>query len=280
MTQRAAGKSFAEIAKAEGVSTDELLAEATRIETAELDAAVKAGAMTAAERTQELAGLQARLKAAVTETGALPADGGPGHGGRGHGGGGDIAEALAKLSGTDVSTIMQKRAAGTSFAQIAKAEGVATDELLAEATRIETAELDAAVKAGTMTAAERTQILSGLQARLKEELSETHTLPAERRPRVRPRRRRPAGPPRRWPERHRGQRHDGHRLLRRIVGRLDADLLRQPTGSAHAGRREKTRRLTTGAASSRCGPPEGRRRIRPPPAPPTASARRRGWTRW
>jgi hypothetical protein len=180
MTRRAAGTSFAEIAKAEGVSTEDLLAEATRIETAELDAAVKAGTMTSAERTQELSGLQARLEAAVTETGALPAHGGPGHdGGRGHGGGGDIAEALAKLSGTDVGTIMEKRAAGTSFAQIAKAEGVATDRLLAEATRIETAELDAAVKAGTMTAAERTQILSGLQAHLKEELAETHTLPAD-----------------------------------------------------------------------------------------------------
>jgi uncharacterized protein (DUF433 family) len=178
MTQRAAGKSFAEIAKAEGVSTDELLAEATRIETAELDAAVKAGTMTSAERTQELSGLQARLEAAVIATGALPAHVGPGHaGGRGHGG--DIADALAKLSGTDVTTIVEKRAAGTSFAQIAKAEGVATDDLLAEATRIETAELDAAVKAGTMTAAERTQIISGLQAHLKEELTETHTLPAD-----------------------------------------------------------------------------------------------------
>ncbi len=179
MAQRAAGKSFAEIAEAEGVGTDELLAESTRIETAELDAAVEAGAMTAAERTQELSGLQARLEAAVSETGALPAHGEPGHGGgRGHGGG-DIAEALAKLSGTDVSSIMEKRAAGTSFAQIAKAEGVGTDELLVESTRIETAELDAAVEAGAMTAAERTQILSGLAAHLKEELSETHALPAD-----------------------------------------------------------------------------------------------------
>ncbi len=70
MTQRAAGTSLAEMAKAEGVSTDELLAEATRIETAELDAAVEAGAMTAAQRTQILSGLQARLEAAGTETGA------------------------------------------------------------------------------------------------------------------------------------------------------------------------------------------------------------------
>ena len=44
MAKRAAGKSFAADRQGpEGVSTDDLLAEATRIETAELDAAVKAG---------------------------------------------------------------------------------------------------------------------------------------------------------------------------------------------------------------------------------------------
>jgi hypothetical protein len=100
-------------------------------------------------------------------------------GGRLHGGGpGDIPEALATLSGKDVSAVMTQRAAGKSFAQIAKAEGVATDELLAEATRIETAELDAAVKAGTLTAAERTQELSGLQARLEAAVTQTGALPA------------------------------------------------------------------------------------------------------
>ena len=59
-------------------------------------------------------------------------------------------------------------------AQIAKAYGVSTDELLAETVKIEKAELAAAVKAGTLTDAQRTQILSGLQAHLKQELTETH----------------------------------------------------------------------------------------------------------
>jgi hypothetical protein len=102
---------------------------------------------------------------------------GDGDGGRIHGGGGgDIAQALAKLSGKSESTIVTARASGKSFTEIAKAEGVGADELLAETTRIETAELDAAVQAGQMTAAERTQELSGLQARLKAELNETGAL--------------------------------------------------------------------------------------------------------
>jgi len=94
--------------------------------------------------------------------------------GRIHNGGpGDIAEALAKLRAKDVGAIMSQREVGKSYAEIAEAESVSTDELLAETRRIETAELDAAVRAGTMTAAERTQELSGLQARLEAALTET-----------------------------------------------------------------------------------------------------------
>ena len=103
------------------------------------------------------------------------------HAGRGgHGrGGGDLAKALANLTKTDVSDIMAQRASGTSFAAIAQAKGISTQALLAEATKLETAELDAAVKAGYMTDAQRTQILAGLQAHLEEELSETHALPGD-----------------------------------------------------------------------------------------------------
>ena len=181
LAQRDAGKSFADIAKAEGVDTAELVAQAVAIEKAELDAAVEAGTMTDAQRTQEFAGLQARFQQELTETGTV-GHGGPGgpDGGRGQGfgGAGDIPEALAELSGKDASTIMQQRAAGKSFAQIAKAYGVSTDELLAETVRIEKAELDAAVEAGTLTEAQRTEILSGLQAGLKAELAETHAMGA------------------------------------------------------------------------------------------------------
>jgi hypothetical protein len=91
------------------------------------------------------------------------------------GGPGDLAEALADLSGKDEATIMQQRDAGKSFAELAKSYGVSETDLLAEATKIETAELDAAVKAGQLTDAQRTEILSGLPAHLKLELTETHT---------------------------------------------------------------------------------------------------------
>jgi len=52
---------------------------------------------------------------------------------------------------------MAQRASGTGFAAIAEARGVTTEALFTEATRLETAELDAAVKAGDKTDAQRTQ---------------------------------------------------------------------------------------------------------------------------
>ena len=176
MQQRAAGKSFAAIARAYGVSESDLIAKATAIETAELDAAVKAGQITEAQKTQYLAGLQERLTTAIASTDQVPVGGpgGPGGGHHGGPGGGDLAEALAALSGKDQATIMQALASGKTFAELAKAYGVSESDLIAKATALETAELDAAVKAGQITEAQKAEILAGLQAHLEQELTETH----------------------------------------------------------------------------------------------------------
>ncbi len=181
MTKRAAGTSFAAQAKAAGISTSTLITKATALEKAELDAAVKAGTMTAAQRTELLKNMKAHLTEELTETHAIGGpggrDGGPGgHGARGPRGGGALGEALADLTDTDVEAIMTKRAAGTSFAAQAKAAGISTSTLITKATALEKAELDAAVKAGTMTAAQRTELLKNMKAHLTEELTETHAI--------------------------------------------------------------------------------------------------------
>ncbi len=103
-----------------------------------------------------------------------------GHGGPGRDGaprgGGVLGEALAALTKSDVQTIMTKRAAGTSFAAQAKTAGVSNDQLIAKATALVKADLDAAVKAGTVSAAQRTAELKTLKAHLTEELTETHAI--------------------------------------------------------------------------------------------------------
>jgi hypothetical protein len=109
---------------------------------------------------------------------AASAPAGTFHGDGHHGGLGDIPEALASLTGLDEATIMQQRAAGTSFLEIAKSKGVSEAQVIAEVTKLETAELDAAVKSGQITEAQRTQYLSGLQASIKQALTDTQAMPA------------------------------------------------------------------------------------------------------
>ncbi len=179
MDKRAAGTSFAAQAKAAGISEAELIAKATALVKADLDAAVKGGRMTAAQRTEALKNLKAHLTEELTETHAIGrGKGGPGgpEGARGMRGGGVFAEALAALTKKDASTFMDKRAAGTSFAAQAKAAGISEDELIAKATALVKADLDAAVKDGRMTAAQRTEALKNLKAHLTEELTETHAI--------------------------------------------------------------------------------------------------------
>lgn len=120
--------------------------------------------------------------AATTATMGQRGPGGPdGHGGgvigkRGFGGESDIAEALASLSGLTVDEVNTKRQAGTSYAAIAKAEGVSTSALIAETVKIETEECDAAVKAGTITSAERTTVLKDIESRLKTAIASTDAM--------------------------------------------------------------------------------------------------------
>ena len=148
-------------------------AAATRTTAAATTASAAATTASAAATTAAAATATATADAECTPDGEHARRGGHGRGG------GDLAEALADLTNTDASDIMAQRASGTSFAAIAQAKGISTQALLAEATRLETAELDAAVTAGRLTDAERTQILAGLQAHLQEELTETHALPGD-----------------------------------------------------------------------------------------------------
>ncbi len=112
---------------------------------------------------------------------AMRGPGGPGGphgpGGRGGFGGlGDIPEAIENLTDLSVDQVMTKREAGTSFAAIAKAEGVSESALIAETVKIEKAELAAAVKAGTLTAAEQTQILKDIESNLKTAVESTDAM--------------------------------------------------------------------------------------------------------
>ena len=89
-TQRQAGKSFADIAKAKGVSTDKVASAAIDARKTALADAVKSGRITQAQADQMLTRMQGRVQDRVTATGAGCTGSGPGGGGgygRGAGGG-------------------------------------------------------------------------------------------------------------------------------------------------------------------------------------------------
>ena len=74
-TERAAGKSLAQIAQANGVSEAALIAEAMKDRKAVLDARVKAGSLTQAQADQMLTNMQTSVKAAVERTEVGPMGG-------------------------------------------------------------------------------------------------------------------------------------------------------------------------------------------------------------
>lgn len=85
--RRQAGESFAAIAKSEGVTSDQVLAQALAVREQVLSERVKSGAMTQAQADAALAAMQTRLTQRVSSTdpGRKGAGGGRG-GGRGMGG--------------------------------------------------------------------------------------------------------------------------------------------------------------------------------------------------
>jgi hypothetical protein len=91
--------------------------------------------------------------------------GGPGFG-RHHGGHGVHFDAAASFLGLTEETLRTRLESGETLAEAAKAEGKTVDGLVDALVADEKKELDAAVAAGRITAAQRTHILAGLEDRI------------------------------------------------------------------------------------------------------------------
>lgn len=149
----------ADAAKQLGVSATELDAALTQALENRVDAAVKAGTITQARADE----LKQRI-----EAGEVPLVGvGPGMGGHrgGHHGFVDLA-AAARYLGVTEAKLRAGLESGDTLAEIANAEGKTAAGLSDALVAAAKAELDAKVKAGTMTAAQRTSILADLESRI------------------------------------------------------------------------------------------------------------------
>ena len=163
-TQLAAGKSLADIAVANGKTRDGLIA-----------------ALTAAEQQS----ISTFVDPKGTANPGGPGLGGPGgpRGGFGFGFGvqGDPLAAAATFLGTTTADLRTKMEAGQTLTQIATAAGKTRDQLVQALVADATAKIEAAKTAGTLTAAQATQLESGLTDRMTKLADSTE--PAGRGPR-------------------------------------------------------------------------------------------------
>jgi hypothetical protein len=161
-TQLAAGKSLADIAVANGKTRDGLIA-----------------ALTAAEQQS----ISTFVDAKGTASPGGPGVGGPGgpRGGFGFGVQGDPLAAAATFLGTTTADLRTKMQGGQTLAQIATAAGKTRDALIAALVADATTKIEAAKTAGTITAAQATQLETGLTDRMARLADSTE--PAGRGPR-------------------------------------------------------------------------------------------------
>jgi DNA-binding phage protein len=161
-TQLAAGKSLTDIAVANGKTRDGLIT-----------------ALVAAEQQSISTFVDAK---GAANTGG-PGPGGPGgpRGGFGFGMQGDPLAAAATFLGTTTADLRTKMEAGQTLTQIATAAGKTRDQLVQALVADATAKIEAAKTAGTITAAQATQLESGLTDRMTELVDSTR--PAGRGPR-------------------------------------------------------------------------------------------------
>ncbi|UYZ14365.1 hypothetical protein A6764_05185 [Brevibacillus sp. WF146] len=168
-TELKAGKSLADVAKEQGVSTDELVSLLTKQEEEHLAAAVKEGKLTQEQADKLKETISERVQHIVEDT----------HPGKGFGkfivkfpGFGHNEELLALLK-LDEEKLQSELKAGKSLAEIAKAQGVSTDELVSLLTKQEE-HLAAAVKEGKLTQEQADKLKETIAERVQHIVEGTH----------------------------------------------------------------------------------------------------------
>lgn len=123
-----------------------------------IDARVKDGRLTEAQAAQ----LKARI-----EAGDMPLFGSPRGGRHGGSGFGHHLDAAATFLGITSAALRTQLETGKTLADVAKAQSKTVDGLVAALVADEKKELDAAVAAGRLTAAQRDRVLTGVEARVR-----------------------------------------------------------------------------------------------------------------
>jgi hypothetical protein len=158
----------AAVAEELGVTTKQLQDAYKTAALDRLDAAVAAGRIT----KEQADAMRTRIQSG--EFGPMGGMGGPGmHGPEMRGPHAGHLDAAATYLGLTEAQLREKLIAGQSLAEIAEAEGKSVDGLKAAMLADAKTKLDQAVKDGTITAAQRDEMLKGMESRLDDMINRT-----------------------------------------------------------------------------------------------------------
>ena len=164
-TARQSGDSLADIAEANGVTTDDYVAAVVEAATTAIDDAVADGTISEERAATIKAGLTEKVTAMVTSD--------AGWHGRGRGwamkldNGSSPVVVLSELSGLSTEEIRESRVEGTSLADIGEANDVSKDAYIDEVVTRATAAIDAMVDAGRLTEERAQTIKEALPERVE-----------------------------------------------------------------------------------------------------------------
>lgn len=174
------GQTIAAVAKAHGVDPTTVIAALVADDQSELAAAVTAGRITQAQADSQTAQITQRATDQVNGTFPGPGLRGPGMGGPGFGGHGmghreavsDLS-VVAKAIGISDADLTTALGGGQTIAAVAKAHNVAAATVIAALVADGQSELDAAVKAGTITQAQADSQATQLTQRATDQVNGT-----------------------------------------------------------------------------------------------------------
>jgi len=174
-----AGKTVAEVAEAQGVALDDVVAALLADYTADLDAAVEEGTITREVADARLTLRRAEIESWLAEPIPARAAGMVGlMAGRGYTG--LALDTVAEALGLETDALLDELQAGKTVAEIAEAQGVALADVIDAVIAAAEEKLAAAVEAGTLTQAQADAQLALLRANLDVQL--TTSLPLAGRP--------------------------------------------------------------------------------------------------
>ncbi|MGE5701990.1 MAG: hypothetical protein ACM32O_05635 [Clostridia bacterium] len=171
-TELKAGKSLADVAKAQGVAEEDVIALLTKQHDTQLAEAVTSGKLTQEQADKMKEGLAERVKNMVEGK----HDGMHEGFGKGMGKGFGMKEnadllALLKLNADELQTELK---AGKSLADVAKAQGVAEEDVIALLTKQHETQLAEAVTSGKLTQEQADQMKQHFAERVKDMVERKH----------------------------------------------------------------------------------------------------------